>query len=272
MSNLKTIIGQYGLEKFNSLTKYPSILTLHEMGERGRLSNGLTTSLDGELMYASEKIDGTNVRIIFCGHDFIIGSRENLLYHNGDTFYDPAQGIVENVLTLVDFKRILPQGNTFTSAIKVMYGELYGGKIHANSKQYGSTSDYGFRVFDVVNFLDISDVTDILEKQIEDISRWRERLTPDGLVYGQPFLNVEQLKFFAHLNGLELVPSIEFELGNDLSHAAIFEKLQKFIPKTKAALSDSAGMNPEGIVLRNSNRTKIFKLRFEDYKKTLNIK
>ncbi len=58
---LKGLVEKYGKEKVNILTKYPSILTLHKFGDRGRFTDEITTNVDGETLYASEKIDGTNV-------------------------------------------------------------------------------------------------------------------------------------------------------------------------------------------------------------------
>ena len=37
MDKLKQLIEKYGKNKINSLTKYPSILTLHELGGKGKL-------------------------------------------------------------------------------------------------------------------------------------------------------------------------------------------------------------------------------------------
>lgn len=55
---IKELISKYGKEKINTLTKYPSILTLHRIGEKGRLTEELTTPIQGEVLYATEKIDG----------------------------------------------------------------------------------------------------------------------------------------------------------------------------------------------------------------------
>ena len=66
---LKKLVLQYGKQKINSLTKYPSILTLHKLGEKGRLTQELTTDIQGEQLFATEKIDGTNAQLLithFC--------------------------------------------------------------------------------------------------------------------------------------------------------------------------------------------------------------
>ncbi len=255
---LKEIIRKYGKDKLNTLTKYPSILTLHQLGEKGALLEGFTTPLEGERMYATEKVDGTNVRMLSFAGEYILGSREFLLHHNNDLFFDPAQGIVEYIRGL----NIKPFP---TNALTVFYGELYGGKIHANSKNYG-TSAVGFRLFDVATFDDLS----ILEEPLPSISKWRERETESGMIYGQKFISRTQLKNVWG-EDLELVPEIPFELG-DMSHETILANMKSAIPQTQVALTDSALLKPEGLVLRNEDRTKIVKIRFEDYEKTLRNK
>jgi len=47
------------------------------------------------------------------------------------------------------------------------------------------------------------------------------------------------------------------------------ESLKRFIPSTKVALTENALGKAEGIVLRNEERKKIVKVRFEDYERTL---
>ncbi len=254
----KELIFKYGKDKINTLTKYPSILTLHQLGEKGKLLDGFTTSLEGEKMYATEKIDGTNVRILSFAGEYILGSREFLLHHSNDLFFDPAQGIVEYI-------RVLNIKPFPTNVLTVFYGELYGGKIHANSKNYG-TSIAGFRLFDVAVFEDLS----ILDEPLPSISRWRERETDSGMIYGQKFISRTQLKTIWEKD-FELVPEISFDLG-DMSHESIFNNMSLAIPKTQVALTDSALLKPEGLVLRNEDRSKIVKIRFEDYEKTLKNK
>ena len=257
---LKELIAKYGKDKINTLTKYPSILTLHKLGDKGRLLNELTTPITSEdVMTYTEKIDGTNTRILCYGNEFLIGSRDFILHHSDDLYYDPAQGIVDGIYKL-NIDKIIPK----PIGLGVIYGEFYGGKVSSNSKWYGQDK-IGFRVFDAVQFEDLS----ILEKSREEISIWREHETDKGLVYGQNFLEIEKAK--SVLPNFEFVPQIPFEL-DDMSHQTILDNLRKFIPETKVALSDNALKRSEGIVGRNADRTKIVKLRFEDYERTLKNK
>lgn len=255
---LKELIKLYGKEKLNTLTKYPSILTLHAIGERGRLLNGLTTPISSDdEMSATEKIDGTNVRILCYGDEHVFGSREFLLSHNDDLFFDPAQGIVESMR---EFGFAFPK----TEKLLVIYGELYGGRVSSNSKWYG-TDKVGFRLFDVVEFKNL----DVLNLLLPHISSWREKETETGIVYGQNFLKADEIK--QRFSQFEMVPSVPFELG-DMTHETIMENLKKFIPSTNVAHSENALKRAEGVVIRNADRTKIVKLRFEDYERTLKAK
>lgn len=252
---IKELIKQYGKDKMNTLTKYPSILTFHKIGEKGKLTNELTTPISGKILKATEKIDGTNVRIIVYENEFLIGSREFILHHSHDLYYDQAQGIVEAIKNL---KVNIP----VTEKLTVIYGELFGGKVSANSKYYGQDK-LAFRVFDISEYGNLS----ILEKSQAEISKWRESETVNGIIYGQNFLTHSQIR--TKFSEYDLVPSIDFELGEDFSHQAILEKLRIYIPFTKVSLSGNATKKSEGIVLRDEYRQTILKLRFEDYERTL---
>ena len=251
---IKDLISKFGKEKMNTLTKYSSILTLHKLGEKGRLMNEFTTSIQGEKMYATEKIDGTNARIICYGSEYLIGAREFILHHSDDLYFDNAQEIV-NGLKNLNIK--FPQTEKFT----VIYGEFYGGKTSANSKWYGQDKN-GFRVFDIAVYKDLS----ILEMSQPEISKWRERETENGIIYGQNFLTRSEIENL--FPDFELVPLLDFDLG-DMSHKVVLDNLKKYLPVTNVALSESASQKSEGIVLRNESRSKIVKVRFEDYERTL---
>jgi len=255
---LKNLVKTYGKEKINSFTRYPSILTLHKM-DRGVLTDVITTDISGETLHASEKIDGTNVRLIFWGDEFLVGSRKQILHYSNDLFWDDAMDIVNQFYSL-NIPIIQPDKLT------IVYGELYGGKVTANSKNYGK-EQHGYRVFDVAVFDDLS----ILDKPIEQISKWRESTinssVSEQLRYGQPFVDLDTLKQYNY----ELVPRVEFHLDS-LDHASVLNALKQFIPTTNVALTDTAKMGTEGVVLRNHDRSKIVKLRFEDYEKWINFR
>ena len=251
---IKELVAKYGKEKINTLTKYPSILTLHELGEKGRLKNELTTPVEGEVMYATEKVDGTNARIICYGDEYLVGAREFILHHSHDLYYDVAQGIVDG---LKELKVQVP----VTDKLTVIYGEFYGGKTSANAKWYGQERN-GFRVFDVAVYYDL----DMLELAVPELSKWRERETDNGIIYGQHFLTRAEIA--EQFPGFDMVPLVDFDLG-DMSHQTVLANLRTAVPTTNVALSDTASKKAEGLVLRNADRSKIVKIRFEDYERTL---
>ena len=75
------------LQRLNSATKYPSILTLHKLGEKGRLTADLNLVPEADLV-VTEKVDGTNTRIVFMPDGvYMIGSREHLLHAKGCLLY-----------------------------------------------------------------------------------------------------------------------------------------------------------------------------------------
>lgn len=251
---LKELIKKYGKDKINTLTKYPSILTLHQLGEKGRLKNELTTPILNEELTYSEKIDGTNARIICYGNEYLFGAREFILHHSDDLYYDNAQNIVDGIKNL---NIAMPKNDVFT----VIYGEFYGGKTSANAKSYGQDKN-GYRIFDVATYNDLS----ILDMSLADISRWREHETQNGIIYGQNFMSRDEMEL--NFPEFDKVPLVQFDLG-DLSHITILDNLKKYIPTTNVALSENATKKVEGIVGRNANRTKIVKIRYEDYERTL---
>lgn len=251
--------------KLNSLTKYPSILTLHKLGDRGTLLNELTdpSITKNDTFYATEKIDGTNVRIIIHRDEFILGSRENLLHYSKDTLYDPAQGIVDAIKSL---KSVIP----YTNGLMVIYGELYGGNVTSHSNWYGKSA-VGFRVFDICDydFGNVDWITMLLQMEQSQISHWREHEENGILKYGQPFMNLNdeyKSKF-----QFEFVPSVKsIVIDPTVSHLDIMTQMKMNLPETKCKLTENALGACEGIVIRASDRSKIYKLRFEDYQKTLN--
>jgi hypothetical protein len=242
------------LDAVNTATKYPSIPTYHQLGERGALTE-VVTQFTGPVI-GTEKVDGSNARVI-CLPDgtWLLGSREELLYAKGDLIGNPAQGIV---VGLREFAESLEPVN---DVVRVHYLELYGGKITAASKQYTSERAVGYRLFDMV---ELRDYAVILARSLSEISSWRE----SG---GQPFLTEADLTAAAARDGVELTPRLfEFDAA-DLPRDV--ESMRKFLaeqlPVTRCRLDQGGTGSPEGIVLRTRNRSVIAKARVEDYDRTL---
>ncbi|QLY33139.1 RNA ligase family protein [Nocardia huaxiensis] len=242
------------LNAVNSATKYPSIATYHQLGERGALTD-VATPFTGTVI-GTEKVDGTNSRVISLPDGtWLLGSREELLCAKGDLIGNPAQGIVA---ALREFADGLEPAR---GVVRVHYLELYGGKITAASKQYTGARSVGYRLFDMI---ELHDYESILAMAPAEISAWRE----SG---GQPFLPESALTAAADQAGLELTPRLFALNATDLPTEieATRDFLTTHLPTTRCALDDAAAGHPEGIVLRTADRSVIAKARFEDYDRTL---
>lgn len=261
-----------GLRKLNSITKYPSILTYHNLGPKGSLVDTLVDDVQFDanaIVYITEKIDGTNSRIVFTTdadgavNDYMIGSREDLLFAMGDRIVNPALGIVKNMKNIADTLVLLSDGPNYAlhpNSLYCLYGETYGGKINA-TKQYSGCGNYGIRIFDMWH-MTLSDVENLLDLDVEKISSWREH-------GGQPFVSVDALGEFCDMFYIDKVPYIRTAVGNEipLTLQGVWDWMQEFA--TTTARIDSGGLGQsEGIVVRYADRSLIRKIRFEDYKRT----
>lgn len=272
------------LAQLNSLTKYPSILTLHALGERGRLTSKLTTpAIAGQALLATEKIDGASVRLlVFADGSWVVGSRENLLTVSGDLLFDPAVGIVDGLrhqlfTAFADATGHLPTlsyatGSATHAPLTVIYGEFYGGKVTAQSKHYALPDQVGFRVFDVAVFTNADTLAQQLHTEVRALAIWRETETQTGIHYGQPFLATSALTPYLRQVGLPSVPvlpSITLSTA-EFTQEQILGWLRQYLPTTLAQLPGLGKPGrAEGAILRTADRSAIVKIRFEDYERTL---
>lgn len=265
------LLNVNGLQKINTMTKYPSILTYHNLGPRGSLVDSLVedTHFDEREVYITEKIDGTNSRaVMFTDEtgtvvDYLIGSREDLLYAMGDRVVIDTMGIVAEMKQIADTIKLLGEGKLEPNSMYCVYGETYGGKINAH-KQYSGHNAFGLRLFDM--FIMPNDkVSEMLDNDITIISSWREHA-------GQPFKTVEYLADFCAHYYLDRVPYIKRIYGNEIPTdlQGVWDWMQEF--KTSIAKIDGDGVgNSEGVVVRYNDRSLIRKIRFEDYQRTKKI-
>ncbi|GAB7047603.1 RNA ligase family protein [Catenuloplanes indicus] len=242
------------LRALNSMTKYPSIPTYHSLDPRNGGLLDETVPFTGTVL-ATEKVDGTNARIVqLPGGGYLLGSREELLYASGDLIGNPSQGIVENLRPLADS---LPAVDRF----RVLYLELYGGKIGGQAKQYSARGAVGWRLFDAAL---IDDHAGLLAAPPQQISAWRE----SG---GQPWADEDALHALAAEAGVELAPRLftldaaELPTGLETMRALLADRL----PATLVRLDESGKGEAEGIVFRTLDRSVIAKARFQDYARTL---
>ncbi len=225
------------LEKLNSMTKYPSIPTYHALGDKGALLPE-TVRFDGPVLL-TEKVDGTNARIILTPDgEFVLGSREELLFAKGDLIGNPALGIVP---ALKGPAAALPRPN---DEIVVAYAELYGGKVTAASKQYTAQQTVGWRLFDIAV---IADFETLFTKSVQQLASWRD----NG---GQRFLNEDELGERAKNYGFELTPRLATVEALPSGIPETYEFLKTTLPRTHVALDAGAGGRPEGVVARTFSR------------------
>lgn len=249
-----------GLRRLNSATQYPSILTYHALGERGRLLEDRTTdfTVDSSTIEVTEKIDGTNARVVVPPRSFgrpVIGSRTELLHCLGDVIANPAQGIVDAILLYAEtMETVFSERNTVT----VVFGEVYGGKVSSGSKNYSTTGTIGFRLFDVAMI-----PLDILDWEASRIANWREQS-------GQRFADVALRSEMTAAVGCETVPGLTAQ-PPPVSVAETHAWLTALLTDTRARLDNSGRGKAEGVVVRTSDRSQIAKIRFEDYERTAKV-
>ena len=256
---MNELIKEYGIDKLNTFTKYPSILTYHEIGEKGCLiDNRINEELyiDDCVLYVTEKIDGTNGRIIIYKNDYIIGSREKLLYAKGDRFADPALNIAE---TLKETAERL-SNEIDDELFHVIYFEVYGGNITRNSKQYTKNNNFSFRMFDHTT-MQLNKMNEILSLHIDQISSWRE----NG---GQNFYNLNDLLDFSKKYKIKLVPIVDF-WDAYLLPKNIINTLEWINRYSESQVGIDFNGKSEGIIFRAYDRRIIRKVRFEDYERTV---
>ena len=164
MSVLDDLVQKYGLDKLNSATQYPSIITYHNLGDRGGLTNSLRFTDDEPLpndnleVSATEKIDGTNSRIVVLGDDFFIGSRNDFVHAKGDRVVT-NDAVTPVYMGLTNF---LSSYTPSEDRLLVLFGEAYGRKING-AKCYTENAKPGFRLFDGFT-ISIDELTKLFEE------------------------------------------------------------------------------------------------------------
>lgn len=260
------------LGQLNSMTKYPSILTYHKIdGKSGKLDPDAWEVVfeDDETVFVTQKINGTNGRIILLAdadgqsYDYFIGTREEIVYAKGDRVVNPEMHIAPN---LVELANTITQSRLTTLGLYhcfVLFGEVYGRDIE-RGKNYGKA--YGFRLFDVAAFT-TNQFNELLAMPRDRISMWRQH-------GGTPFVNIDGMKGAADRLGIETVPYVaevqgdEFPVGLTETHGW----LKRVLPHN-LAMTDNTGTGAvEGVVVRTSDRSKIAKIRHEDYERTFRMR
>lgn len=283
------------LSIIDSATKYPSIGTLHVLDERHRATAELTdigalfTDQDPAAFTASEKIDGMNVRLVIerrahpcsgvhamhafavsVASDWVIGARDILVTARGDRVPNPVDGVAEYFRPLV---RRLHDEFTSTSVVLtphlpydvtliVVAVEFFGGKIGRAARKYARESTVGFRVFDI-RMAGFNAHEAIMRMSIPKIAACRDR----GTLPGRWLTDTERTAFCARFD-LPAVPAVTLPGPIPSKPEDTLTWLRATIgTSTRVAIDDHPPGVPEGIVIRTPDRSRIVKIRLEEYER-----
>ena len=260
----------FDLDKLNSLTKYPSIPTYHEITKKNLLTEEILVRFPADAdLIGTEKVDGTNGRIILLPDGtYFIGSREDLIYFSGDLIHNPHQdpilnAIIKNLVPVAE-RALKVWENKFGMNIVIVFAEVFGsnigpGKVYSNKKQSIRLFDIGFvpaaRADGKWGYKELFTFTR------DKISSWRQH-------GGQDFIEEAELWDCAKQIDLLLTPRLPLTpLPTTLTETLGWLRLN--ITKSMVVMDVDAPGTPEGIVVRTPDRKFIAKLRFEDYEHTL---
>ena len=262
---LTDLIKKHGLEKVNTMTKYPSILTYHQLGEKGGLRNELIEDgfPTGTKLEITEKIDGTNARCIYLNGDFVIGAREMFVYANGDRIINS-----ELVSPVKKGLKGYFSNNKDRDLFSVIFGEVYGYRVQEGTKIYcvDGNTETKFRIFDIWQ-MSIDEVDKFLSSHsLNEIVNWRNNNE-------QPWMATRELAEFSRIYDIDRTP-----IRNTIDSKAIpvdairTKEWLNTYKDSRAILGKGEGKNQkfglaEGVVIRTFDRKVIRKLRFEDYRR-----
>lgn len=236
------------LQQINSLTKYPSIPTYHQMGERGKLLDQDPMIPNGPV-YITEKIDGTNGRIILLDDEYLIGSREELLRYSGDLLSSDSQRVVECLEPIARELECCP------GYMMTFWFEVFGPKIQQGQKVYGD--QLRCRLLDVA-WISPKQLDEMHSWDPAQCAAWRDRDI-------KRFWSPKDIGVFADDQQLALPPN----LGESdfFSTAPDIKATQFWLDMTIRQSLLGPGM-AEGVVIRTEDRSFIAKLRYEDYRRS----
>jgi hypothetical protein len=228
------------LHQLNRLTRYGEISSYHARDpDSGQLLESPHRAA-GEIV-ATEKIDGAHARLVMMPDGYFLGDRTRFLYAHGDLIANSSQNIVKTVRPLAD--TWLAAVPTRPAGLVVVYGEVFGGTINSASQQYTSKRELGFRVFDVAQGDDATNLA---------------------------YFHEDALAAFVQERGWKLAPRVARfptpDLPKTISKTRTF--LEEVLPTSRCRLDGDASGTPEGLVLRKADRSWIVTLTLSDYRLT----
>lgn len=262
MTKLDELVAKYGMEKLNTMTRYPSILTYHELN-KGGVRDALTKPEEfpkSGAIIATEKVDGTNYRIVSTGDDFFIGSRERFAFAYGD-----------RICTDNTARAVMPDASMLSGELDawghltVVFGEVYGWKIQKPRYNWQDDKSRDFALFDVWQ-MPLDEAEEILAMPIDKISAWREAGKQPWFAFNQLDDAIDEM--FADPVPIRKICSVDM-LPKGAEEARNWLDQFKY---SRAVFDESEEPNgmygkAEGVVIRTPDRKWIRKLRFEDYAK-----
>lgn len=297
----------YDLRRLNSATQYPSIATYHTIAEDQQgilLESGKPFAEADGTVHVTEKIDGTNGRIILFYNDgeldWIIGSRTELLASRGDRIVNNDLGIVDALRPIAEQlwdaeKAMSLSGITMfrllqTSTDALSYTQF---RDQVDSQSFTAGQDYltapdmatvfffevyghkthpKYKVYSdgTVTGARLFDIALIPATVIQDLSpeavaSWRDHGK-------QPYLTTQEQLHWASLLRLGTVPFVDTFDASTLPTTVEggLEWLVQFgRDHTRAHLMGLEGGIPEGLVLRTHDRRIIRKMRRHSYEWTI---
>lgn len=216
-------------------TKYSKINSIYKRDQRGKLIIGDYSIpefkyLEQNTWQATEKIDGTNIRLVFRRNNslidkFILGRTEKSIL--------PASLLIklEQIIDNIDVQKIfdrMKDGDTI-----IMFGEGYGNEIQAVGSGY-LKNDVNFIMFDVLHNN-----------------------------YWYPYSEV--LKFGSEL-GIKVVPSLgEFTLNDAIKVTTTGFK--SLIAENQTLIAEGMILKPSVPLFNSSGNRIIMKLKHKDFKR-----
>jgi hypothetical protein len=259
------------LGKLNSATKYPETPTYHFMDKKsGLLQENEVVDFVGDTVQVTEKIDGTNGRIIvlpsgICRQNWVIGSREDLLSCDDDVMINPNLGIVDALRETADRISDFHFDHGILD-VRAYFFEVYGGTVGTKAREYSTDREvFGHRLFDVIEFSPEL-FRETMSHNRASIAAWRDR-------GNQPFLDFDDFIGVIEDVNLDPVPLLKGDFTGvrlPRTFQEALSALNRWFPDgSEAKLDSGAHGRPEGVVLKSHDRTQTAKMRFSDYESTI---
>lgn len=253
-------------EFFSSITKWGTIDTPHERlleKQYKCLGEPLFDQKYSKLEYTvTEKIDGTNIGLIYCYSKNQAKPLYSFLRGRGEIMGNFADQVVsdsyEAFRIIMPIKDRLEQlaarlTNKSDHAIVVLYGELYGPGINAGKRYSGHKK---FRLFGA-KVIDEGHLLTLLDIPIESHNHHRFRKMV-------PF---ESIRKFADFYNVSTVPVIGTVKGCEVDTPLKIREYLLKLPYSNVASQDHQWRDElmEGVVLRHDQPFRIYKLKYQDY-------